>query len=199
MNNTVHTAPVLEAEVHSHAVVDTVGIDDATAPIAPLAPLDPKRLRRNPLFTRFTWALLAALLACGAFALGARSKQNDSAGGFPGLPGGLPAGLAGGGAGGGLPDIAALLGGGGGAGGVNAKQLAAASTSSGEIVLIQAGKIYVRMSDGSTKAVAMTSGTSVMTGTATGVDKLAVGQQVIIDGRAEESGVVAANKVVVTP
>jgi hypothetical protein len=174
-------------------------------------PLDPKRLKRNPLLTRGSWLLVGALVACLAFALGARSKESSSSGLPAGFPSGGLAALAGGGGlggapgaggAGGLPNLAALLGGGAGGGaggGVNTSQLAASTTSSGEIVVISAGKIYIKMADGTTKAVALSSGTNVLTGTPTQASALKVGQRVIVDGRAEASGVVAANEVVVTP
>jgi Domain of unknown function (DUF5666) len=66
-------------------------------------------------------------------------------------------------------------------------------------VLTQGGKIYIKLADGSTKAIALTSGTKIMTGQPITSNELAVGQQVIVDGRTEDSGVVAASQVVVTP
>jgi hypothetical protein len=164
--------------------------------VDPLEPLDPKRLRRNPFFTRGSWVLLAALVACGSFAMGARSKEAQASALPAGLPAGFPAGLGGGA--GGLPDIAALLGGGGGAGATSV-ELATATTSSGEIIVVSQGKIYLKMADGSTKAVALGSGTTVLDGTLTDANALAVGQTVIVDGRPEENGVLAANQVVISP
>jgi hypothetical protein len=170
-----------------------------TTSVAPLEPLDPKRLVRTRLMTRSSWVLIAALLACGSFALGARWKKSEG----NGLPAGLPAGLSGLGGGGGLPDVSALsslLGGGSaGSGAAGAAQLAAASTSSGEIVLVSGGKIYVKMANGTTKAIALSSGTKVLASNASTADALTVGKRVIVDGRAEESGVIAANQVVISP
>jgi hypothetical protein len=174
-------------------------IAEPASSVIPLEPLDPKRLVQTRLMTRSSWFLVAALVACGSFALGARWKKSESSG----LPGGLPAGLPGLGGGRGMPDISALtslLGGGaGGSGAAGAAQLAAASTSSGEIVLVSGGKIYIKMANGTTKAIAISSGTKVLASDATTADALIVGKRVIVDGRAEESGVMAANQIVISP
>ncbi len=152
-------------------------------------PLDPKRLRHIPLMSRLSWLLVAGLIACGGFFAGTRTNAGGSsnASGFPSLPaGGLPAGF----------DPLALLG--GGSSKSNAV-LPASITSSGEIVLVTGGKIYVKMSDGTTKAVSLTSGTKISTAASIDASSLVVGSRVLIDGRAEKSGVIAANAVVLQP
>jgi hypothetical protein len=157
-------------------------------------PLDPKRLRRNPLMSKLSWMLVAALIACGGFVAGAKANNGSaSSSGIPGLPSGgglpaLPAGI----------DIASLLGG-GATGSKSSAVLPSSTTSTGEIVLVTRGKVYVRMPDGKTKAVSVTSGTKVSTATASDVSALTVGKRVLVDGRTEDSGVIAANAVVIQP
>ncbi len=161
-------------------------------------PLDPKRLKRNPLMSKVSWLLIAGLIACGGFVAGAKSNESTtSAGGFPGLGGASRGGA------GGLPaipagiDISAILG--GGAAGKSTKDLPAATTSSGEIVLVSGGKIYVKLADGSSKAISITSGTAIRTSSEADSSALKVGERVLVDGRAEENGVIAANAVVLQP
>jgi hypothetical protein len=162
------------------------------------APLDPKRLRRNPLMSRLSWALVAGLIAVGGFAVGSKVKGDSKPAGIAGLPAGFPA-LGGGG--GGLPslpagfDLSTLLGG----GSKSSAVLPASTTSAGEIVLVSGGKIYVKMPDGTTKAVAMNSGTSISKATPADSSSLTVGQRVLVDGRTGDNGVVAANAIVVQP
>jgi hypothetical protein len=160
-------------------------------------PLDPKRLKRTPVMSKVSWLLVAGLIGCGGFVIGAKSQEESApaTGAFPRL---------GAGAGGGAPSLpagfdpsvllATLEGGGG-----KTKDLPAATTSAGEIILISGGKIYVKLPDGTNKAVSVTSGTSVSTASVADPDSLKVGQMVLVDGRPEENGVIAANAVVVQP
>jgi hypothetical protein len=171
--------------------VETPPVEELDRP----EPLDPKRLKRNPLMSKVSWMLVAGLIACGGFVVGAKSNESSSAaGGFPGASGAgsggfpaIPAGF----------DISSILG--GGTSGKSTKDLAAATTSSGEIVLVSGGKIYVKLADGSSKAVSITSGTAIRTSTAVDSSALKVGQRVLVDGRSEENGVIAANAVVLQP
>jgi hypothetical protein len=164
------------------------------SPSESLEPLDVRRLQSRPAFSRLSWVLIAGLILCGGFVLGDRYGKAESGGssGIPGLPAGLslPAGF----------DPTALLGGGlGAAGGGTTSNLPAATTSSGEVVLISGGKVYVKMPDGSSKAVSITSGTRVGTAMPANKDDIQVGDRVIIDGRSQENGVIAANAIVVQP
>lgn len=182
---------------HRHDPVDDGRAVAWEASHGEIEPLDPKRLRRNPVMTRFSWVLAALFVGVVGYGIGAKvTKDQQPASAFGALPAGLPAGL--GGAGGGLPEFAALLGGGGGGGGASAAQLAQASTSAGEVLLVSGGKVYVKMADGTTKAVSVTSGTEVAATVATTAEQIAVGDRVLVDGRTEDSGVIAANAIIVT-
>jgi hypothetical protein len=199
----MHTEDLQDAHVGG-ATADSTSVDGPMGVDVAIEPLDPKRLRRNPLMSKVSWGLVALLVGCTGFAIGARvTKEQAPDSPFANLGGGGLAALAGGGgfpgvgAGGGLPDISALLGGGGG--GTSAAALSASQTSSGEIVLISGGKIYIKMSDGNTKAISVSSGTTVSNASPSTVESLVVGQRVLVDGRTEASGVIAANAVVAVP
>jgi hypothetical protein len=159
-----------------------------------LEPLDPRRLQARPALSKLSWVLIGGLILCGGFLLGDRYGKDEGGGssGIPGLPAGLslPAGF----------DPSALLGGGAGGGtGGGSTNLPSATTSSGEVVLVSGGKVYVKLPDGSSKAVSITSGTDISTATPADKADIKVGDRVIIDGRTEQNGVIAANAIVVQP
>jgi hypothetical protein len=183
------------ADVNADGNADVnAGFPQAIETSHEIEPLDPKRLKRNPVMSRLSWTLAALLIGAVGYGIGARvTKDQQPASPFPNLPAGLARG-----GGGGLPDIAALLGGGGGGAGTSAAELSQARSSAGEVVLVSGGKIYVKLADGSTKAVLVTSGTDVASTVATSADKIVVGSTVLVDGRTEENGVIAANAIIVT-
>lgn len=146
--------------------------------------------RRSVRTTRVLSALLlVAVGATGATWWAQRDGTSSAAAGRPSFAdGALPGGLTGppGAAGTAVDSTGASS----GAGGSTASG-AASSATTGEVVLVDGAKVYVRTSSGSVVAVTTTAGTTVTRAQPSSVAKLAAGDTVSVTGTTTTSGVSA--------
>jgi hypothetical protein len=142
--------------------------------------------KRERLFTRATWVLVALLMAGGSFALGAHVKKTPAAAAATGAQAQANAQAAGRGAA-------------GATGGTGANAAAAAGgfggATVGQVTKIDGNTIYVQDAQGNTVTVTTTATTPINVAKPGTVADLTTGETIVIQGTAGTGGAIAATSI----